>query len=365
MDTIVIQMLGGFHVYVGDQSADAQINRSPKGRLLMQRLMLSCGETVSANELQRVLGLRGGGALKTLVSRTRSLLTEVSPELTSLLATTATGYCWSESKRVEIDFLRFEHLAQSLQTCQELTPVTRAMFDAAMTLYRGELLPDLAEETWVAGHAASLRALYQGYVQRYLNLLQAEGDVAEMVRVCCLALAILPFSDALRLRMADVMIYANRVDDPDADQLKTRLLSTGETLDESLAQLKEDLTRPLDRRAVICDASLFRDASRLLMRNLQRVNVTLCMGLLSVRRIDGSPLPPLTLDLVVDDLVQLLADGLRRSDVVSRIAQDQVAVLLPTATLETARVILERLMRQFFLVHSPEECLLSCRTLML
>ena len=86
MGHVQINLFGSFHVERDGKSVDEQLARSPKGMLLMQYLILAPRQTAEAKTLMQVMWPEENStspdtALKTLISRQRALLREISPEL--------------------------------------------------------------------------------------------------------------------------------------------------------------------------------------------------------------------------------------------------------------------------------------------
>ena len=129
---IHVKLLGGFHVDVDGRSADHILEKSPKGILLMQYLMLHQGESVPARRLMEVMwpndtSTSPEGALKTLISRMRTIMTQVHPSLSACLATARGGYRWETQSGVTVDLEEFEKLAARLEGTEELVGDARHM----------------------------------------------------------------------------------------------------------------------------------------------------------------------------------------------------------------------------------------------
>ena len=109
---IHVRLLGGFHVDVDGRTADSTLAKSPKGIALMQYLMLHQGGSVPARRLMEIMwpnetSTSPEGALKTLVSRLRTILTQVDPVLASCLVTARGGYRWETQNGVTVDLEEF------------------------------------------------------------------------------------------------------------------------------------------------------------------------------------------------------------------------------------------------------------------
>ena len=90
-DTVRIQMMSSFMIYINEQQADQLVNRSRKGAALLQYLILNRGRPVQNNRLLDALwndetSANPENALKTLVSRMRTLLNQLSPGLGQCIA---------------------------------------------------------------------------------------------------------------------------------------------------------------------------------------------------------------------------------------------------------------------------------------
>lgn len=125
-ETVRINLLGSFHIYRGADSMDALVGKSRKGMMLLQFLALQHGENVPVYRLIETLWNGEGSsnpesALKTLVSRLRVILAQVSPALAACIVTERGSYRWVTQPGVSIDLYEFEELEKRLSTCTELT----------------------------------------------------------------------------------------------------------------------------------------------------------------------------------------------------------------------------------------------------
>lgn len=344
MDQLSIRMFGGFHLDLNNVSQDAALARSPKGQHLMQLLLLRSGETIPAPELINLLHLATPIALKTLVSRTRSLLAAIHPLLAECIATGSGGYYWDQTLPVDVDMLRFQRIAEKICVCHTLTTETRSQFEEALALYDGDLLGYSTGSELLAAKITAMQSLYLSLVLRYLNLLQEADEIDDMVRVCSAAANLMPFNETLHLRMAEILIRAGRSDtEKDALYYQRQVLDTSKTLDDSIAQLQRELGRTVRNHAFICDRSMLKDVAGLMLRMLDRSERSLYLGLIMLSTTSPNQLSPLQSDTLLEGLVRHLSQNLRRSDVVCRTGDMQVAVLLSTPSTDITRMILERI----------------------
>lgn len=146
MGHVQINLFGSFHVERDGKSVDEQLARSPKGMLLMQYLILAPRQTAEAKTLMQVMWPEENStspdtALKTLISRQRALLREISPELAMCLVTVHGGYRWVCPPEVSVDVLEFEEMLARMKLPGGATP-SEEMLMRMLVLYQGRLLAD-------------------------------------------------------------------------------------------------------------------------------------------------------------------------------------------------------------------------------
>lgn len=146
MGHVQINLFGSFHVERDGKSVDEQLARSPKGMLLMQYLILAPRQTAEAKTLMQVMWPEENStspdtALKTLISRQRALLREISPELAMCLVTVRGGYRWVCPPEVSVDVLEFEEMLARMKLPGGATP-SEEMLTRMLVLYQGRLLAD-------------------------------------------------------------------------------------------------------------------------------------------------------------------------------------------------------------------------------
>ena len=94
-----VRLLGGCVIRRGDELIETFPQRSKKGTALMIYLILQRGKPIPAPRLIRELwnhrrNLNPENALKTMVSRLRSMLAEVSPTLAACVVSGQGAYWW-------------------------------------------------------------------------------------------------------------------------------------------------------------------------------------------------------------------------------------------------------------------------------
>lgn len=382
---IHIRLLGGFHVDVDGRSADGVLSKSPKGILLMQYLMLHQGESVPARRLMEIMwpnetSASPEGALKTLISRLRTILTQVSSELAACLATARGGYRWETQPGVSVDLDEFEKLTVQLEEVEELKGDARHLFRTAMQIYAGELLQDQDIPTWAKPRADKLRLSYLTMVEKYLQLLEQEGDVQEMISVCRTALDAQPFNDGLHLRLTEALMSAHRDQealrqyqhasnltgglnrehyDANVRDYYAQLMRSEQTINDTLNNLYTGLISDVDTAgALVCDSHIFREMYHLQKRCLERLDADILLGVIMVTGLEDQPLQ---LDRTMTGLIDVMRSNLRRGDTVTRQNVNQIAMLLPMASEMQGQMIMERIKRGFYQHFPNSDCRLACR----
>ena len=114
-DTVRIQMLGNFLIYIGEQRVENPVAKSRKGAALVSFLVLNEGRGLTKQQLLRALWddhklNNPDNALKTLVSRMRTILNAMSPELGGCIASERGSYRWQSMPGVRVDVLELMKL---------------------------------------------------------------------------------------------------------------------------------------------------------------------------------------------------------------------------------------------------------------
>ena len=381
MSAIRLRLLGSFHVDVDGRPMTDVLAHSPKGIQLMQYLILnrSCMEPTQA--LTRAMwpdsdAVRPESALKTLISRLRTLLAQVDPALGACLKTVRGGYMWETQPNVSVDVEEFLALAEELHGRIDVeNDLQTRSFRRMMGLYSGRLLRDQEQPEWMQKRADALHNLYLNVVEEALQKLQDAGRTQQMVSICREALDADPLSSTLNMRLMDALVHSGResealqqyqyaselhaaADDPTQalDEYYSRMLQSGRNLQQSLESLKTELLQGVDTPgALVCDRVVFGELFRLEQRSLERTESTITLG---VAMLSGLEKSPWQLDAAMTGLINVMVARLRRGDVITRLNATQVAFLLPHATEADASTVADRLKRSFYL-QFPAGCTLT------
>lgn len=380
MGHVQINLFGSFHVERDGKSVDEQLARSPKGMLLMQYLNLAPRQTAEAKTLMQVMWPEENStspdtALKTLISRQRALLREISPELAMCLVTVRGGYRWVCPPEVSVDVLEFEEMLARMKLPGGATP-SEEMLTRMLVLYQGRLLADQQPQpAWLYNRSERLHQQFLQTVDSRLAQLQQAGYVHRYVALVRRAIDADPTNEALQQRLIEGLRQTER--DTDADQqveLAARLNSAARdemmadyydriqranrALETGLVQFKEELMRGEDNnRAIVCDRRVFRSLFCLQRRGMERTGGHALLGILTLTELDPASEKR---EAALNGLVKIMLLNLRRGDVITRLDESTIAMFLPNADESAANIIIDRLKRSFYLQFPSTGRTLSC-----
>ena len=161
-----------------------------KPQALVAFLALNCGSEVSTDRcVEAVWGDAATGreirSLQTYVSSLRKVLEPASRQGDdwSIIETTANGYRLSAD--VETDIALFERLVANAESLVDIAPAdARALFDDALSLWRGEPLGAFVDDQWARPHVTALVQArldaVEGRIRAELALGRHESVVAEL-----------------------------------------------------------------------------------------------------------------------------------------------------------------------------------------
>ena len=357
--TIRIRLLGACEIRAPGKTLDHLEEKSRKGIGLMEYLILQRGKTVPAPRLIREMwmGRKGEnpeGALKTMVSRLRGMMNTASPGLGGCIVSESGGYRWESLPGVRVDVLEMLEAAEAAR--EEQDPEKRKALCRRVTeLYGGDLV-ETGDMTSSAMYISWLHRLYLEVVYGYLEQLRAEGDFAEISRVCRAALEIdgmderlhreLESADALRERRSEAEEEFRPAGEAPGEAEEAPRQEDG--LYASLERIREELTaRESERHGpFFCDFKAFQEFYNIQMRNLERLGSTMFLGVIMVGG-EEEAISPVSRESAMAGLMEILRGNLRKGDIVTRYAPDMIAMLLPGVSYASGGMVMERISRIF------------------
>jgi len=354
-----IQMMGSFLIEADGRVFDNIAIRSRRGVSLIQYLVLQRGRSVSSQRLNRELETgrhceSPENALKTLVSRTRAMLNEISRGLGACIASEPGGYRWESLPGVAVDVLMIIDILEQLRR-NPAAEARRALSEKLLSLYRG----DIEGAHWL--HREYLDAVYA-----YVDLLKQSEEYNHVCQVCQTALQIDDMDEQLHILLMEAMMNLNRSTEALAEYRRVArqsqryydaepsealqacyrtLVEECKTLKFNLDIVHNELTREEEgiRGPYFCDYRAFKEIYNIQIRNLERLGSTMFVGAITlgcesaVRREGG-----------MAGLHEILRSNLRRGDIVTRFSDNMFVMLLPTVNYTTGSLVMERIEKLFY-----------------
>ena len=145
--TIYVKTLGGFSITVDGKEISDNNNQSKKPWSLLEYLVVFQKKDISVNELIETIwpddpGVNPGGALKTLMFRSRKLLDPLGIPPQRLLVQQRGSYSWTQDIPTVMDIDQFEAICNRvLGPAQDTGDQTLSLCLEGLNLYKGDFLP--------------------------------------------------------------------------------------------------------------------------------------------------------------------------------------------------------------------------------
>ena len=372
-DTVRISMMGSFLIFINEQRVENPVSKSRKGTALMEFLVLHRGRPVPNQQLLHALWPEHSvsnpeNALKTLVSRMRTLLNQMSEGLGSCIVSDRGAYHWQSLPGMKIDALELMDLFDNV-ALQHDKEVQRDMYQQILDLYKGDLYQtgDLDGDV---GFAQQLHTQFLSSVYGYIELLRKEERFNEICSVCRTALEVDSFDDRLHIELMKAMISMNRTSDalvqykhatnltyrylgvppsPEMTAFYQEMNRSRETLKSNLDSIRRELhNSSLERGAFVCDYEMFKAIYNLEMRNLERLGTTMFLGIIMAGESEDGNYDSIRQENIMNGLVEILRDNLRKGDIITHFSANVIALLLPTVNYKTGNMVMERIRKLFF-----------------
>lgn len=371
---VEIRLLGGCVVRAGNEVIENLPQRSRKGVALMIYLILQRGQPIPAPRLIRELLGRSSNtnpenALKTMVSRLRSMLQEISPALSACVVSGQGAYRWENQSGVFVDVL--EVLALNDRLRQEMTEGERiTCCQQLLSLYDGDLY---APEDMLNGTAA-ISQLHRIYLDTALNLIELKRmreNWSDILAITDAALKIDDMDEPLQIERMRALVHLNRSSEAlneyrqlsdrerrlldaepgeDLQKFYREMSHAGSALRYNIDVLRSKLTEENDRQTgpFFCDMETFREIYHIQIRNLERLGSTMFLGLVMLGDGEKKNLDPIVYSGAFAALEEILRRNLRRGDIVTRCDDYVMALLLPTVNYQSGAMVMERIEHIFY-----------------
>ena len=372
---IYISLLGNFEIKNGDAKIEENINRSKKMWNLLGYIITYHNKHISQNEYIDMLwpdevSSNPVNALKTLLSRVRTLLEPVAINKENFILSSQGSYQWNNTLPCVIDIEEFE------KYCKKATDITYPeeerikFFKKALDLYQGDFLTKHSTELWVIPLATYYHNLYLDTVKAFLQLLNTRNEYELMEYYCSKALQIERFDETLHCIFIQILLnqgntiaamnhyeqttdllYLNLGVKPSKElrSLYLNIIRTQKTLETDLNIIQGDLKEAEFKSGpFVCEYCIFQETYRLIARQAAREGRSVYLCLITVSDAKGD-IPSLNkLDAAMKRLLDAINDSLRRGDVVSRYSGAQYVILLPDINYEDGSMVMERIIKKYY-----------------
>lgn len=371
--SVRIQMMGNYLIFIDEQRIENPVIRSRKGSALLAFLILHRGYQVRNQRLLRELWsdnivTNPENALKTLVSRTRSMLNQMADGLGACLVSDRGAYHWEQREGVRVDALELMDLFDTLERIKDKDE-KREIYKKLLSLYKGDLYQtgSLEEE---AAYAERMHRQYLEAVYNYIEMLREEEAYNEISAVCRTALEVDNFDDRLHIELMKSMVHLNRVSDAMAQyrhaanityrylgaepsenmrEFYAHLNRSRKSLKFNLDAIRNELRQSSkEHGAFVCDYNMFKEIYNLEMRNLERLGTTMFLGVIMIGNAEDNEMDFIRQDNIMSGLIEILRTNLRKGDIITHFAPTIVALLLPTVNYDTGSMVMERVRQLFY-----------------
>lgn len=300
-------------------------------------------------------------ALKNTLHKNRTLLKTMFPQSGELILTQSTGYCWSDNVELDLDTERMEQIYRSLKPGVAVEAETMKQ---AVELYEGNILAG-SNQIWLEHINVYYRNVYVDLCKALMRHLQEVHAWEEAVRICERAYTHAPEVEDITHCLMQALLFAGQPELAVQHYEKYRAmlwreysLVPPERVEQvySLAMEQcsddEDYERELLRQliqmpeplqAFSCSQMVFRHLVQLELRQMRRNGHKSSVVVLQAMK-DNQSRKPSTDTRRVE---RILLSTLRAGDPFTKLNMGSFALLLPTATVENARKVMERVEHQF------------------
>lgn len=365
---LAVHMLGGFSVEYGGEPVSLGKISMTKTMELFQIQMFYLRNGVPKNKiLQNLYNWEAvsykNRSLNNLIYRLKLQLAEagiVQEEYIQI----KTGICrWHEEIPTEVDAVRFEECIETAQNAPE--DEKEKLLKEAFSLYRGELLPDMTDRSWVMEERARLKKLFRTCILQLKEILEKKQEYEELFTIVSKAAEQYPFDEwqyeqvnclqhmgrydeAYKLYQDTVQHYFRELGLPPSQKMLDQLQAMGESLRHrpaDIAEIQGSLEETGEKEgAYYCEYPSFTDLYRLICREIDRTGQSVFLMMCSIRYLDSSGRRSPNAGDILYDAIEF---SLRKGDIFTRYSGLQYLIILPGTTSENCDAIFERIRKYF------------------
>ncbi len=373
MDKLLITLFGEFTISYKDKIFTERDCKGSKSLKLLEYLISYRDRYTTQAKLIDILWQDSdnpANALKTLVHRTRNMLSEFFGEDIDFIVSEHGTYSFNKALPHIIDADEFNSLTEIADN-EDLQPLKRAqIYRRAMLIYKGDYLSSNAEESWVQPLNVFYDSMYTSLAEKCAKLLYPLGRFTDIVKICEQAVQVSPHNENIHADLIRALVALGEYDLAEKQYryakqlfmdnlglaLSPRLTElyeltvksrseTGRSLPIVLGELREG---GVPEGGFYCEYEIFRYIYRLYVRDCQRKDVTMSVIFLSLQAPNGTELK---IRKIVTSSMQKLSEAIsgsiRKRDVYTRYSLSQYLVALPAADEAAAKTVGRRITGKF------------------
>lgn len=384
---IIIQLLGGFSISVGDKTITERGSRSSKTWKLLEYLVTFRKRDVSQNELIDVIWedkeiSNPVGALKTLSYRARRLLDELGyPE--EIIVQHRGSYAWNSNIDCCIDAELFEQLCIEVARSDQDYEVRINKYFELIDTYKGDYLPNASQEPWAVPIFSYYRSLFVKAVREFVFLLKQREEYEHIVQICRRAMIIDSCDEDIHYeliyalyKLRDYKVafsqydyykevfwkqYATTPSERMRDLFK-EISNMDGNVEHDLTIIAEQFSEDAKKKgAFLCEYSFFRDMYRLQCRNAFRVGNAVSLCLFTITNLNGDVPEQKVINRAMQVLSDVIQFSLRSGDIFTRYSISQFLVMISAVELLELKRIEKRIHDQFHKNYIRQDILLQIK----
>jgi hypothetical protein len=298
------------------------------------------------------------------------MMNQSLPNLGACIVADRGAYHWESMPGMTIDVYEIEKIFEHLAAPHLEKETRRLLYGQLMELYTGDLLQNSEQNEWALARATALHSKYMQAVYAYVDMLKADKNAQEVINVCRAALDVDNFDDRLHIDLMSALIKTNRANEAlvqykhvmhlyyrylgvqpsdELHQFYKQIVHAGKTLEFNLESIRNDLRENDDQQdAFVCEYAVFKEIYNLQMRNLERLGATMFLAVIMVSSHNGEPMEPIYQGNIMQGLLEILKQHLRKGDTITHFSPTQFALLLSTVNYATGNIVMERVKRLFY-----------------
>jgi DNA-binding SARP family transcriptional activator len=324
-------------------------------------------------------------ALQNLIYRLRLILNYdgVKNDGESIINYSQGCYSWNNEFHYWIDIDEFEDLYKKAIASEKNDDYINAIefYERALILYKGDYLSEDSYNEWVTPVRNYYHRIYMDIIDKLIGLLKHYSRNQDILKVCEDALMIEQFEENIHILYIEALIEVGFIKQAQSQyQYVTSMLYKQMGVKPStklrnlyhqikynddkalldIDSIKEMMTdRQDDDGAFFCERDTFISFYKLECRRIARSEQVVSIAMLTIYRVKNRNQNNIILKKAMGSLLDMLIQGLRKGDVVTKWSEAQILVLLPGATFEKADMVLTRILNKYDIAYATKDLVIK------